>query len=693
MRPGWHNTNYRRNLVDMHIEGWNPEFMASFDPEAYVDNLKRAGVTCAMVYANSHVGLCYWPSAFGNAHPGLKGRDIFGEVAGLCHKNGMDVILYYSVIYDNWAYDRNADWRLINAEGIASRQHKGGGSWTDRSGRYGLLCPNSQGYRGYIEAQLKDLAERYDFESVFFDMTFWPEVCYCPNCRGRFEREVGGGMPTVIDWSDDRWNAFQSRRELWLREFALFCSDTVKRHKPGVTANHQYSTITANWALGVTEGHTDACDYVGGDFYAGPTEQGIICKLFNSLCGSYEFHTSRCLSLHDHTTMKSPEMIHLQSRVALAHKGAFLFIDAVDPAGTLNPAVYDLVAPTFRGFARYEKYLGGEIAADVAVLFDTNSKMDYAENGKTAVGMAWKGYPHKDCMVGAAQALKERHIPYTVIGCRNIKNAIGRYKVIVLPGVLRLPDEAARDLKEYIRRGGAVYASGFSGLANLSDALGLEDLGETEQTVTYMAPTEKGVSIFAGATAEYPLTVMGRQRVVKALPGAEVYATITLPYTDPGDNSRFASIHSNPPGIPTGHPAMVVNHYGKGKTAYMAASIERRGEKAQSDAFIAAIDLLSGGSYSVELDAPPAIEAIVFADQAMMNISLLNTQTTLPPVKAHGVRVAASLSGRRVEDVLLLPDETPIPFTEQDGKVSFEAPPLDLFCMIRVALRPGAGGE
>ena len=64
----WHEKNYRRNLVDMHIEEWDPEFLASFDPENYVNMLKEANVSCAMVYANSHVGLCYWPTKNGKMH-------------------------------------------------------------------------------------------------------------------------------------------------------------------------------------------------------------------------------------------------------------------------------------------------------------------------------------------------------------------------------------------------------------------------------------------------------------------------------------------------------------------------------------------------------------------------------------------------------------------------------------------------
>lgn len=45
----WIEGNYRRNLMDMHIDDWNPEFLSRIDIDEYVDALKDAGVQAAMV--------------------------------------------------------------------------------------------------------------------------------------------------------------------------------------------------------------------------------------------------------------------------------------------------------------------------------------------------------------------------------------------------------------------------------------------------------------------------------------------------------------------------------------------------------------------------------------------------------------------------------------------------------------------
>ena len=58
----WYESRYRRTLLDMHIEDWDDSFMAEFDPEEYFRMLKRAQVSAPMIYIQSHVGLCYWPT-------------------------------------------------------------------------------------------------------------------------------------------------------------------------------------------------------------------------------------------------------------------------------------------------------------------------------------------------------------------------------------------------------------------------------------------------------------------------------------------------------------------------------------------------------------------------------------------------------------------------------------------------------
>ena len=142
----WYRTAYRRHVVDMHIPDWDARFLSALDPQIYVDQLIHARIQSTVLYAHSHVGLFNYPTAIGQMHQGLRGRDFFGEVVRRCHDHNIRVVAYCSLIFDRWAYDRHPDWRIILVDGSEARDHIRFG--LVKNGRHGLCCPNAPGYRG-----------------------------------------------------------------------------------------------------------------------------------------------------------------------------------------------------------------------------------------------------------------------------------------------------------------------------------------------------------------------------------------------------------------------------------------------------------------------------------------------------------------------------------------------------------------
>ncbi len=510
MEQKWYSGKVRRNLVDMHIEAWDERFMASFDPTAYVDNLKAARVQVAMVYTNSHVGWCYWPTKVGAMHPGLKGRNVAREVFDACHAAGMDVILYYTLIFDNWAYDHVPSSRILDASGRASRDPRlrdpmetlpaGSGS------RYGVCCPNSAAYRHFTEEQVRDFCSQLDFEGVFFDMTFWPLPCYCPACSERHQRELGGPIPRVVDWNDRGWRAFQQKREDWLVEFGALATAAVRRHKPGASVNHQFSLAAAPWIQGVTERHRDFCDYLGGDFYEDFDHQAFFCKLFRTISPSlpYEFHTSRCTNLGDHTTMKSMDELRIMNALTFTHQGATLFIDAIDPFGTMNPAVYERFGRVFEDTIPLEPFLGGEAREDVAVYYSMDSKMDTREKPSPVTDSLSSSMPHREAAKQAVATLGRAHVPCGVIGKCSL-GRLDRYRVLVLPNLQVISPREAAAISDWVHAGGALYASGLAAAGALGDVLGVRPEGWFPERVSYMAPTAAGAPLMPDVGIVNPL--------------------------------------------------------------------------------------------------------------------------------------------------------------------------------------------
>jgi hypothetical protein len=695
MKGKWYERSYRRNLVDMHIDDWDDSFLSKLDPKTYVEMLKTADVQSTMVYANSHIGYCFWPTTNGEMHKGLRGRDFLGETIELCHKEGIDVVVYYTLVFDNWAYDHDPSWRIQYGGGITSRD-------TPVLGRYGVVCPNNAGYRAFTEAQVTEFCAGYQFEGIYFDMTFWPGICYCPACRQRYASEVGGEMPVTINWRDPQWVVFQKKREEWLVEFAAFATGIARKHRPGISVQRNCSTLTAPWLFAATLGLRDSNDFIGGDLYGGFGEQSFICKLYRSISANqpFEYQTSRCYpNLRDHTTVKSKEMLEVHTYLTMAHGGAFFLIDAIDPVGTLNPRVYETMGEIFARSKHYEPYLGGELCEDVAVYFSLDSKMDFADNGKSANTVP-TATPHLDAALGATRTLREKHIPFGVISRNNLEDT-ATHQVIVLPNALVISEEEAQALRSFVERGGGLYTSGNTDLTYLSDVFGVSTEGDAAETVTYITPTPRGRDLLAGVDPKYPLSIFapepalggsifdplpasGRQVKARAANQDEVMATLTLPYTDPADGRKIASIHSNPPGVATDYASVVYRRFGKGKVIWVAAPLEAAPQQPHKDVFANMVRTLAGVPFSFEADAPPAVEVTLFhqPDRKRYLVNVVNEQELLPPVPVFDVRIRVRMGGKRATRVAPLPAESPLPFDVKGDYVEVVVPELHIFQML-----------
>jgi hypothetical protein len=381
------------------------------------------------------------------------------------------------------------------------------------------------------------------------------------------------------------------------------------------------------------------------------------------------------------------------------------------------------MAQVFERSKRFEPYVGGVPYEDVAVYLSTASKCDLADNGREVddPGLS-QNTPHVDAVVNACKALMDRHVPYTVVTKKNLAE-LSKYKVLVLPNVLMMDEQEAVAFREYVQSGGNLYASKWTSLRTidgtrkadflLSDVFGVTFMGETKESYTYIAPESDHASLFCGYSQQYPLGMSSSQLMVSARPGsrvigrgvlpytvppdwsgsrltsAQILGRVVLPYTDPEDPRRYASIHSNPPGIWTDLPAIVLNSFGDGKAIYVAGELEN--EETHRDAFINLIRLLCP-RYSLEADAPKSVEVTAFlqAEDSRVVISLLNFQKETPNIPVEGVVVRLRLDEGNPDRLVILPDDDAREYFLEDGYVRFTCPRLETFLMFALYYK-GAG--
>jgi hypothetical protein len=232
------------------------------------------------------------------------------------------------------------------------------------------------------------------------------------------------------------------------------------------------------------------------------------------------------------------------------------------------------------------------------------------------------------------------------------------WQLIALPQVVMLDEEEIEALRKYVEAGGSLYASKNSSLIRpdgvrqkdfgLGELFGVTWAGETESILTYLDPTLAAGDLFGEFGGQYPMTLYDRQLIVKTREGAEVLATIVLPYTDPR-GTKYASILTDPPGIKTGHPAVVLNRCGKGRVLYAAGVLESMAHDSQREVLVRLLRSLCTKPLWFESEGPRCVEITLFEQPEARRsvLHLLSIQEQMPNVPVHGMTIHLSLRGRR----------------------------------------------
>lgn len=694
----WYEECYTRLLIDNHITEHDPSFMTKFDPSNYVAMVKRGGIEASMVYACDHNGNCYYPTKVGHQHKNLNGRDIFGETVKLLRAEGIVPVAYTTVIFHNHSAQQHPDWRM---EAFDGHQH---------DGRYWYSCPNSADYLEYAKAELSEVVN-YDVDGIFIDMVFWPIICVCANCRAKYLRETGQEIPHIINWSDPAWVTFQKARERWMVEFVDDLRECVKSKHPDISVTFQFSPVLFGWGTAQSTGIAAACDYTSGDFYGSRHQHSFVTKVLSALSQNvpFEFMTSRCVNLWDHTSTKSTEELVCHAALALANGGACFFIDAINPDGTLCSEVYDRlgrVNKAIRPFLESVKETKASLLADVGLYFSMPSHIDPRDNGvhlKQNSGGRSNMLPSNDIQtiketIGTSIILGRANIPYRII--TNAKPDLSGLKALILNNAWVLSETEINAIRQFVSDGGTLIATGCSSLnitdGNstgeflLADVFGVSYTRQTSQRISYLAydgqpdsPPDRA----EGGNAQYVLSDTPAP-LVKATT-ARVLAKVSEPLFAPGDADQYASIHSNPPGAVSEYAGLTVNQYGRGVCVYLYSSLMAMQTESQQRFGAELIKGYAPSNLLVSCDAPHCVDVTVLksADTNTLLLCFLNHQSELPNVPVRDIRASVRLpQGRQPIDCRKVSDGSALDYQWADGVLSVCIPVVETVEMVEVRL-------
>lgn len=645
----WYKKSLIRNLVDMHIPNGDG-YLDKFDPKKYAENVKKSGATVAYIYSANSLGLCFYPTNIGIRHKAAD-RDIFGQTVAECRKLGLGVVGYMSS-WGTYVSDLHPEWSALPYSGISRR---------DKS-RWGSPCVNNDEYIEFMRSRVYELVSSYKLDGVWIDMIgIYANVCFCDHCK----RKYGKPLPTKVDINDPEFVAYLKYKGEQVATYVETLRDAAKSADPDITVMLQSAGVKHP----VQEGHNDmryyqTTEFMSGDYYEPREGVNVLSRLLYKLSSNlpFEFMTSRCVSLERHTMNKDINELILQSYAAMMYKGSFLFIDAIDPDGSMNSKFYEDISVISKNFEKYKDYVDFEEKPlrDVAVYFNFESDIDSCENGKPIDDMKFRYIFTR--MKNMDIALSNAKIDYDIISPKNLSE-LGNYKVIILSSIEMMSEEEVAAIREYVANGGCVYASGITSLRDdrgnlkdnfmLSDVFGVDYKGKFDIKPNYIAPVSDDMqNIFDGYTRKYPHMLEEKMFKVSANGAKEnILATVTLPISDSSDRLVFSSGLSDPPINETEYVALYENKYGKGRAIYSAGRIENDKFSDNMKLFTNIVNYLVG-EYRAKIEAPSCVDYTVYERDGVLKINLLNHQNIYPPIRISDVRVSVKVGDKKIKSVL-----------------------------------------
>ena len=653
------------------------EIDALLDVEATLDVIDDYGADTWLLNTGGIVS--FYPSElrFQSPNPQLVHRpsgDLVGDAVASAHERGMRVIsrLDFSKVSSRVARE-NPSWLFVDPDG--------------KPQIYNTLysaCPSGEYYQQRTFDVLDEIMERYPVDGFFFNWFNYNErdysrryvgVCHCASCHERFAESSGGEKLPAGPESENYWTwlswSFATTAELTRR-----IGEHVSSRRPDVGLvmrnNASIAYQEAHNSFGVDVWHHEPGENVSAGVSASPDVPVM----------------ENCVSFVDtpyRMAAEQPERFEQYVVQTIARGG--------------NPSTYIMGAPGRIPYGNLT--LGREITR-----FYRSHRELYGAlrpGARTAVvrpnrfGMRPPAYRSAiEEYRGVYASLQQAHHPFDVVPVEGLvkmgtEGRLGRYDLIVLPGLGALGPDVAGELDSFAERGGHLITTGQSGMAED----GSVELASGPALMRFGDPISDEALWSTYATVDDQPDVNQYRYAPSVVP---VYGDLSQMVWKPGVKRTGCILPPAPYGPPEkcyGHvrsddPAWATATHGAGSVTMLPWSIGRTyrelGTTEVRDLFLRAVTQLVDPHVSVSL--PEQVELIVGTDAEgyvfhLLNFTGVRHRSFGPHVpiaggqlRLHGTTdgdAASALVSNRQLDIRL----------EGDDMV-LDLPPLELFEVVRV---------
>ncbi len=457
---------FRQVHLDFHTSEFVEGIGSKFSKEQFQQALKTGHVDSITVFSKCHHGWAYHPSKANEMHPNLD-FDLLGAQIEAAHEIGVKTPVYVSAGLDEKTARRHPDWLIRNEDETIA--------WTPtfKVPGYHRFCFNSP-YLDYLLDQIAEVCQNYDADGIFTDIVAIIP-CYCQTCV-KTMRERG------LDPYDPK-NAYNLAVETY-NNYTRRMRETVDKYKPGLPIFHNAGHLyigNRDFAYGNTHLEIESLPTGGWGYDHFPLSAAYARTLGMEYLGmTGKFHRS----WGEFGGFKHPNALRYEASLSIANGAKCSIGDQLHPLGFMEDATYKLIGAAYAEVEEKEAWCDNVTAvADIAVL-GQESVFSHMHPGAVPPGKhSWKG------STGASRILLEGKYLFNVV---DVHGDFSPYKVLIMTDDSMVDEVLAEKIREFIKNGGKVLASGTSGLyANTKSFafdLGAEYVGKAKFNPSYLRP-------------------------------------------------------------------------------------------------------------------------------------------------------------------------------------------------------------
>ncbi len=458
--------NFRQVNLDFHTSEMIENIGEKFNKEQFQAALKKGCVNSVTLFAKCHHGWSYHPTKTNEMHPHLN-FDLLGAQIEAAHVIGVKTPVYISAGLDEKTARRHREW-LVRNKDESTMWAK---DFTEAG--YHKLCMSSP-YLDYLIEQIEEVCKNYDADGIFLDIV-GVQPCYCQSCIA--ERTAMG-----MDPYDEK--AVLEHAEMVYKRYAEKTRAAVDKYKKGLPLFHNGGHIR--------QGRRDLAHYnthleieslpTGGWGYDHFPFSARYCQGLGIeyLGMTGKFHSS----WGEFGGFKHPNALRYEVSLAAANGAKCSIGDQLAPNGEMDMVTYDLIGRAYSELKEKEPWLDNVTAvADIAVIAPEAYSRELSTGQMTQVD---------DSGSGVSRILLEGKYLFDVA---DFETELDKYKVIILPDVIRADEKFAMKLKQFCQNGGKILATGKSALYEDKNEfcldLGAEWIKESPYRPDYFRPSVK----------------------------------------------------------------------------------------------------------------------------------------------------------------------------------------------------------